>query len=51
MKRFLIFALTAMMAMSFMSCIRPYDKPTFEEVDTYETAFLIPMLSRWGDIC
>lgn len=45
MKRFLIFALTAMMAMSFMSCIRPYDKPTFEEVDTYETAFLIPMLS------
>lgn len=45
MKRFLIFALTAMMTMSFMSCIRPYDKPTFEEVDTYETAFLIPMLS------
>lgn len=45
MKRLLIIALMSMMAMSFMGCIRPYDKPSFEEVDTYETAFLIPLLA------
>lgn len=37
------------LSLPMMSCIRPYDKPTFEEVDTYETAFLIPMLSDGGD--
>ncbi len=34
--------------LSFVSCIRPYDKPTFAEVESNETAFLIPLFTDAG---
>lgn len=32
----------------FMGCIRPYDKPSFAEVESNETAFLIPLFNEVG---
>lgn len=46
MKKFGFVLFLLLVVSLFTSCIRPYDKPTFEEVDTYETAFLIPLLSN-----
>ena len=34
--------------MIFLFCVRPYDKPTFAEVESNETAFLIPLFSENG---
>ena len=37
------------MLMSLTSCIRPYDKPAFVEVDSNETAFIIPLTGDTTD--
>lgn len=39
---------SAIIAVLCMSCVRPYDKPTYEEVDTFETAFVIPLFEDNG---
>ncbi len=36
------------MVMSLTSCIRPYDKPEYVEVDPNETAFVIPLFNDKG---
>ena len=43
-----IFLMLAVLVVSilFTSCIRPYDKPSYVEVDTFETAFVIPLFEN-----
>ena len=41
-------AAVAVFLIVFLFCIRPYDKPTFAEVESNETAFLIPLFSDNG---
>ena len=46
--RKILFVLVVVASAMFMSCVRPYDKPTYEEVDTFETAFVIPLFEDGG---
>lgn len=45
MKKILTASLLALASISFMSCIRPYDKPEYIEIDPNETAFVIPLFT------
>lgn len=48
MKKIFAVLCSAIIAVLCMSCVRPYDKPTYEEVDTFETAFVIPLFEDSG---
>lgn len=45
------FLLVAVMlaSLSFMSCVRPYDKPEFVDIASNETAFIIPLTGKTSD--
>jgi hypothetical protein len=45
MKRMMIFVLfcLALVVVATSSCVRPYDRPEYVEIDTSETGFLIPL--------
>src|ERR1051326_5875654 len=45
MKRIVIFVLfcLALVLVGTSSCVRPYDRPEYVEIDTSETGFLIPL--------
>lgn len=44
-KGFLSFLMVLFLAVSFTSCVRPYDKPEYVEVGPNETAFVIPLFT------
>lgn len=44
-KGFLSFLMVLLLAVSFTSCVRPYDKPEYVEVGPNETAFVIPLFT------
>lgn len=48
MKKSFALILAVVMATALTGCVRPYDKPTYEEVDTFETAFVIPLFEDDG---
>jgi len=45
MKRMMIFVLfcLVLVVLGASSCVRPYDRPEYVEIDTSETGFLIPL--------
>ena len=47
-RRLLPVLLVGLLAVGLPSCIKPYDKPEFIEIDTSETGFLIPLEGDTG---
>lgn len=49
MKKSTLITTLILTPMLLTSCIRPYDKPEFQTIETYQTAFLLPLVGDTED--